>query len=86
MKSDYECTFGNVFNSTTDNDFKCKWVAKVGCAEQQDFLNFFEIFLCGFDGSLIAMIPFILIALFFIFKFICALVDEYIAASIEFIC
>jgi sodium/potassium/calcium exchanger 6 len=31
------------------------------------------------------MIPLTIIALFFIFKFICALVDEYIAAAIEFI-
>lgn len=32
------------------------------------------------------MIPFVLVSLFLIFKFICALVDQYIAASIEFIC
>jgi hypothetical protein len=71
----YECTFANVFDSSTTSDFKCDWVANKGCADKQDFLNFFQIFLCGFNGSLLAMVPFVLISLFFIFKFICALVD-----------
>merc|ERR1712195_299161 len=31
------------------------------------------------------MIPIVILALFFIFKFICALVDEYIAAAIDYI-
>ena len=31
------------------------------------------------------MVPFVFLVLYFIFKFICALVDEYIAASIEYI-
>ena len=60
-------------------------MAKGTCADQQDFLNFFQIFSCGMNGSLAGMIPFLLVALFIIFRFICALVDEYIAASIEYI-
>jgi len=48
-------------------------------------MNFFKLFLCGMDGNLWIMVPFTIIVLYFIFKFICALVDEYIAASIEYI-
>lgn len=48
-------------------------------------MNFFELFLCGLNGNLYIMIPIVILSLFFIFKFICALVDEYIAAAIDYI-
>lgn len=41
--------------------------------------------MCGFDSNVYIMVPFVIIVLFIIFRFICALVDEYIAASIEYI-
>jgi hypothetical protein len=75
MDTPYECNFANVFDKDTSAEFKCNIIANKACVDQQDFLNFFQIFLCGFNGSLIAMIPFVLISLFLIFKFICALVD-----------
>jgi sodium/potassium/calcium exchanger 6 len=41
--------------------------------------------MCDLNNNVWVMVPFIIIMLYFIFKFICALVDEYIAASIEYI-
>ena len=82
--SDNLCTFENIFSDSLSNDEICQ-IAKEDCSEMQDFFNFFELFICTFKGNLYVMIPITVIALFFIFKFICALVDEYIAASIEFI-
>jgi sodium/potassium/calcium exchanger 6 len=79
-----ECTFENIFDTSLSNEQKCN-IAKGSCKDQQDFLNFFAIFLCSFNGSLVGMVPFVIVVLVLIFKFICALVDAYIAASIEFI-
>jgi len=41
--------------------------------------------MCDLNGNLWIMIPLTIVVLFLIFKFICALVDEYIASSIEYI-
>jgi len=84
MTTNLDCSFANIFGDLPQ-EAKCNAIAKGACAEQQDFMNFFRLFLCGFNGNLWIMVPFTIIVLYFIFKFICALVDEYIAASIEYI-
>jgi Ca2+/Na+ antiporter len=84
MTSSLDCTFANVFGDLPA-EAKCNAIALGSCAGTQDFLNFYKLFLCDFGGRLWIMIPFTIVLLYFIFRFICALVDEYIAASIEYL-
>ena len=41
--------------------------------------------MCRLKGSVLATIPILVISIYFIFKFISALVDEYIEPSITYI-
>ena len=59
------CTFENIFSDDLSKYDKCD-IAKYGCGDLSDFINFFQVFLCAFNGSLWAMIPFCILVLFLI--------------------
>ena len=78
-----ECKFENIFEKGVSWADKCTAYSE-NCGELQNFINFFDLFICKMNGSLLLMLPFAIILIYLIFKYICALVDEYIAASIEY--
>ena len=78
------CTYDNIFDSSLTWEQRCDDL-KLVCGEKQDFVNFFDLFICRLNGNLFMMVPLAILALFFIFRFICTLVDEYIGASITYI-
>lgn len=55
------------------------------CNDKQGNYNFFAPYICTINGSVWLTVPGIFLVIYVIFKFIAALVDEYICPSIEYI-
>ena len=78
------CDNPTLFSATLSLADKCKYLTEA-CAEDQETINFFEIFLCKLDGRTGLFLLLAVIAILLIFKFICAVVDEYIAPAIVYL-
>lgn len=78
------CTIENIFNEEMTWEEKCEALPE-SCEEMQDFLNFFAIFICQFQGNMIYLTIFSILAVYLIFSNICALVDEYISGAIVYV-
>ena len=78
-----ECTFENIFGEMSCDD-KCALLADP-CGDELEFINFFKLFLCTLDGNIYVLMLIFLVLIFLIFRFICDLVDEYIAEAIMYI-
>ena len=78
------CDNPTLFSATLSLADKCKYLTEA-CAEDQETINFFEIFLCKLNGRTGLFLLLAVIAILLIFKFICAVVDEYIAPAIVYL-
>ena len=78
------CDNSTLFSASLSLADKCKYLTEA-CAEDQETINFFEIFLCKLDGRTGLFLLLAVIAILLIFKFICAVVDEYIAPAIVYL-
>ncbi len=55
------------------------------CDEQQPLINFVSLFFCEFEGDYLTFVPFVLLMLFVVFKYISITVEEYIAEGIAYL-
>lgn len=63
---------------------KCSKLSEI-CGENQETFNFFKLYMCDFHGMNWLWVIFCLLLIVILFKFICSVVDEYIAPAIVFI-
>lgn len=64
---------------------KCAQLSQI-CGEDQEFFNFFKLYFCQFKGSNILVVLLFVLLLIIIFKFICDVIEEYVAPGIVYIC
>lgn len=89
MNETLKCDYTTIFHSeghAGDWDWVCHDSGlTTTCGDLESFLNFFKLFFCVFNGSVYYLVPTLAILIFLIFRFICALVDEFIAPAIMYI-
>ena len=78
------CDHETLFSSAMSLAEKCEKLAPV-CAGKQEVFNFFDFYLCRINGSTWLFLLLALILLIIVFKFICAVIDEYIAPAIVYL-
>jgi len=87
--ADLACTYDNIFHAVGhagDWDWTCNDSGLVmNCGDLESFINFFKLYFCVFKGGLYYLVPTLVLLIFLIFRFICALVDEFIAPAIMYI-
>lgn len=79
LPPNWACDHIGLFKSGVPFEEKCA-IASAKC--EGDFVNFYKIFYCGFGQSMVALIFFYLLLIFFIFKYTSNVVEEYIAEGI----
>ena len=80
-----KCTHEYIYRFSMDSDEMCKHLVNGLCDQNQEFINFIEMFWCDFKGNIWVQVLFSLLAFFIIFKYISITVEEYIADSIQVI-
>ena len=78
------CDHATLFSDTMSLADKCKLLVPV-CADKQEVFNFFEFYLCNINASTVLFLILALILLVIVFKFTCAVIDEYIAPAIVYL-
>ena len=81
--SSLQCNHKDLFRQGYSNDFLCKTGAQVVCAETFSLVNALNIFWCYLDGHYILYFPFVILIVFFIFKYTSVVVEEYVAQGIQ---
>jgi len=76
------CDHVGLFKSGIPQDQLCNF-ASTYC--EGDFVNFYELYYCGFGQSMTGLIFFYILLIFLIFKYTSIVVDEYIAEGITVI-
>ena len=78
-----KCSHKGLFKSGASNEFICNAIDVGGmCDDKQPLFNFLALFFCEFEANIWIMLPFIIVALFVVFKYISLTVEEYIADGI----
>ena len=77
------CNHSSLFSSGLNTTGLCQVVEDGLCDEAQKIINFLAIHWCEFNGNHWITIPFSLIVIFLIFKYISITVEEYIADALQ---
>jgi len=80
-----QCTKEFIFNTSISMDQKCKVLSPI-CGEDQEFFNFFKVYFCQLNGSNIIISFLFIIFFILLFKFICEVIEDYVAPGIVYIC
>jgi hypothetical protein len=84
--TEVKCNFQTVMKGKDTWAQKCANTKLMqACAAETPIYNYFKPFMCTLGGNIWLTIPLIFLVIYVIFKFITALVDEYICPSIEYI-
>lgn len=78
------CDHKSLFLSDHSPSYNCKHYVPV-CAADQNLVNFFSVYFCYLDGNKIVFVTLATIFMIFLFKFVCQIVEEYIAPAIVYL-
>jgi sodium/potassium/calcium exchanger 6 len=85
MAANLVCDQATIFSTILSNEDKCKLLSKVCAENQEGLINFYEIYLCYFQGSNAFFGLCSIITILLCFKVICSTIEDYVAPAIVFL-
>lgn len=84
MNVDLICNHKTLIDPAISLIDKCKILSPI-CAETQSAFNLFEVYFCTFNGRSLLFTLVAILAIILIFKFICSVVEDWIAPAIVYL-